>query len=612
MSRLDPHSFFDADQPRTRHLSLDVEVDFAHQVVAGRVTLDLGAPSAGPLDLDTKGLTIAAATTAAGAAVPWALGAEEPIRGRRLRLDLPAGTARVVVAFETSPEAIGLQWLAPQQTAGKRHPFLFTQFQPIHARTMLPCQDTPIVRATYEARVVVPGELTAVMSAAPAEAVASGAPNASGHAGPTEGAGAVEDGRRALRFAMPQPVPSYLIALAVGDLTSRDLSPRSRVWAEPATVGAAAHEFAGIEEMIRAAERMFGPYEWDRYDMLVLPPAFPYGGMENPRMTFLTPTVLAGDRSLVDLVAHEMAHSWTGNLVTNATMDHFWLNEGFTVWAERRILEALHGEEAAALGWAIGQNALDESLARYPAGSPYTVLRTHLEGVDPDDVYSSVPYEKGARFVAVLERAVGRERFDRFMRRYMDRFRFTSITTEEFLAFLESELPGVAARVDADTWLHQPDMPAGAPVFRSKRLEALRSLAERWGAGARPSREEAAGWNANELLFYLQHLPRPLEEASCRWLDAQFRLTPQGNYEVLCEWLAIAAASDYEPAFPRLREVLRTVGRMKYLRPLYGAMGGNPRTRAMARALFAEAAPGYHALSRRVVEGVMARYEGEK
>ena len=618
MSRLDPHSFFDSDQPRTRHLALEIGVDFERQRVAGRVKLDLGGPSSGPLDLDTKGLVIAAAASGAGTPIPYALGSEEPILGRRLRLDLPPGTSQVVIAYETGPEAVGLQWLAPEQTAGKRHPFMFTQFQPIHARTMIPCQDTPIVRATYGTAVTVPEELTAVMSAAPAEAASSAllssrrpqdAASALGRTGPTEGTGVAKAGKRTLRFEMPQPVPSYLIALAVGDLSSRDLSPRSRVWAEPATADAAAYEFAGVEEMILAAERLFGPYEWDRYDMLVLPPSFPYGGMENPRMTFLTPTVLAGDRSLVDLVAHELAHSWTGNLVTNATMDHFWLNEGFTVWAERRILEALHGEEAAALGWAIGQNALEESLGRFSADSPFTVLRTDLAGVDPDEVYSSIPYEKGARFVAVLERAVGRERFDSFMRRYMDRFRFTSITTEEFLAFLEAELPGVAARVDADAWLRRPGMPAGAPVFRSEKLEALRSLAAAWNTGVRPVKDEAARWNANELLLYLQHLPRPLDEFSCRWLDALLQLTRQGNYEVLVEWLTIAAASDYEPVFPRLREVLLSVGRMKYLRPLYGALGAHPRTRALAREIFLVAAPGYHALSRRVVESVMGKYE---
>jgi aminopeptidase N len=591
MPRLDPHSYFDADQPRVTHLDLDLRVDFARRRLVGETMLVLGGAASGALDLDTKGLDIRAVRTADGRDIPFELSGEEPILGRRLRLRLPARTERFVVVHEAGPDAVGLQWLAPEQTAGMRHPFLFTQFQPIHARTMVPLQDTPGVRCSYHAAVTVPEPLGAVMSAGP-----SGE-----RAGPGPGV-------HTLLFDMPQAIPSYLIALAVGDLTSRDLSPRSRVWAEPATVDAAAYEFAGIEEMIRAAERMFGPYEWDRYDMLVLPPSFPYGGMENPRMTFLTPTVLAGDRSLVDVVAHEMAHSWTGNLVTNATMDHFWLNEGFTVWAERRILEALHGAEAAALGWAIGQTALEESLARFPALSPFTLLRTDLAGVDPDDVYSSIPYEKGARFVVALERAVGRERFDRFLRRYLDRFRFTSITTEEFVAFLEEELPGVAARVDADTWLHRPGMPAGAPVFRSSRLEVLSGLARDWNRGVRPDKEEALQWTANELLLYLQHLPRPLDEASLRWLDALFHLTQQGNYELLVEWLTIAAASDHAEVFPRIREVLGRVGRMKYLRPLYGALGATPRTRALARDVFRAAAPGYHALSRRVVESVMEQY----
>ncbi len=332
-----------------------------------------------------------------------------------------------------------------------------------------------MVRATYHAAVTIPEPLTAVMSA-----------------GPEAGGGNSEPGMRTMLFEMPQPIPSYLIALAVGDLASRDLSARARVWAEPATVEAAAREFAGVEEMIVTAERLFGPYDWERYDMLVLPPSFPYGGMENPRMTFLTPTLLAGDRSLVDVVAHELAHSWTGNLVTNATMDHFWLNEGFTVWAERRILEALHGEEAAALSWAIGRTALEEAMARFGADSPFTVLRTHLEGVDPDDVFSSVPYEKGALFVALLERTVGRERFDRFIRDYIERFRFTSITTEEFMAFLEQQLPGVAAKVGADEWLRRPGLPANAPVFRSSSLEALTALAEGFAGGARPTAPQLA------------------------------------------------------------------------------------------------------------------------
>ena len=593
MTRLDPHSYCDSDQPRTRRLGLALDVDFTRQIIVGRATLDLGDPSSGPLDLDTKGLQISSARTDDGRAVPFAFGDDDPIRGRRLRLDLPAGTRRVEIAYETAPDAVALQWLAPEQTEGKRHPFLFSQCQSIHARTMLPCQDSPLVRTPYHAEVTIPEGLAAVMSAGPAGQ----------RVGP-------RPGTRTWLFEMPQAIPSYLLALAVGDLAAKDLSPRARVWAEPETVAAAAWEFAGVEAMIQAAERLFGPYEWDRYDLLVLPPSFPYGGMENPRMTFLTPTLLAGDRSLVDVVAHELAHSWTGNLVTNATMDHFWLNEGFTVWAERRLVEALHGPEATALAWAIGQNALDESVARFGADSPLTKLRTELAGVDPDEAFSSIPYEKGARLVALLEQTVGRERFDRFVRAYIARFRFTSITTEEFLPFLETELPGAASSVGISDWLYGVGMPGNAPVFRSDALTTLTALAEGFAGGARPSPEQITAWSPTQMLIYLQHLPRELSAGDCAWLDANLGLTPRGNHEILVEWLAIAAGSDYEPVFSRVRDVLSRVGRMKYLRPLYAALGRHPRTRALAREIFAGARPGYHALSRRVIESEMEKYDG--
>jgi leukotriene-A4 hydrolase len=591
MSRPDPHSYFDQDQPRIRRLRWKLEVDFDQQRLAGEAALEFKGPAAGLLDLDSKGLSIHSVATGAGARVPFSLGEEEPILGRRLRLDLPPETREVVIRYETSPEAVGLQWLTPEQTEGQRHPFLFSQCQPIHARTMVPLQDSPGVRVTYEAEVVVPEALTAVMSAAPR----------GDRPGP-------RPGKRTFAFDMPQAIPGYLLALAVGRLESRDLSPRSRVWAEPGTVEAAAWEFAGIEAMIAKAEGMFGPYEWDRYDMLVLPPSFPYGGMENPRMTFLTPTLLAGDRSLVDVVAHELAHSWTGNLVTNATMDHFWLNEGFTVWAERRILEALHGEAEAVLAWAIGQKALEQSVERFGAGSPLTRLRTDLKGVDPDDAYSSLPYEKGSRLLALIERTAGRPRFDRFLRDYIDRFRFTSITSEEFIAFLEEKLPGVAGRVEADTWLYEPGLPKNAPVFRSPALEQLTALGEGWPSGARPAPEQVSRWSPSEMLVYLQHLPRELDAPSCEWLDRTLDLTARGNYEILVEWLTIAAGSDYAPVFPRLRELLTRVGRMKYLRPLYAALGKHPRTRDLARELFAAAGPRYHSLSRRVVASVIEKY----
>ena len=592
MPREDPHSHADSEQPRARHLRLRLWVDFASRRIEGEATLEIAAPAGGVLDLDTRALEIREVSTGTGTDVAFELGPDEAILGSRLRLTMPAGTREVRLRYRTSPDAPALQWLSPEQTEGGKHPFLFSQCQPIHARSLVPLQDTARNRLTYEAEVEVPEPLAAVMSAGPAG----------------EGPGR-RPGTRVFRFRMPQPIPPYLLALAVGRLESRELGPRSRVFAEPETVEAAAHEFAETEAMIARAEELFGPYDWDRYDMLVLPPSFPYGGMENPRMTFLTPTLLAGDRSLVDVVAHELAHSWTGNLVTNADMEHFWLNEGFTVWAERRLLEALHGEEATVLAWAIGEKALEESMERFGPESPLTRLRTDLAGTDPDDAFSSVPYEKGARFVTLLERTAGRERFDRFMRDYMARFRFTSITTEEFLAYLETELPGLASRVGASEWLYEPGLPENAPVFRSARKEALVALAAGFPRRERPGPETIAGWSPAEMLVYLQNLPREIEREGCAWLDAALGLTGRGNHEILVEWLTLAAGSDYEPAFARLREVLLRVGRMKYLRPLYSALGRHPRTRALAREVFAEAAPRYHSLSRRVAASVIEKYE---
>lgn len=594
MARVDPHSFFDSEQPRLQRLDFLARVDFDARTLHATAWLlfDRGAAA---VDLDTRGLAIDSVQDVEGHALPFELGAETPILGRALRIQLPAGgVPRIGITYRTSPQATGLQWLDPAQTLGGDHPFLFSQCQAIHARSVVPLQDSPRARIPYAATLVVPTALTAVMSAGPTTTPPR-----------TPQPASTPDGFRAVHFDMPQPIPPYLFALAIGDLASRDLSPRSRVWAEPSSIEDAAWEFAEVERFLGTAETLFGPYDWDRYDMLVLPPAFPYGGMENPRMTFLTPTLLAGDRSLVDVVAHELAHSWTGNLVTNADAEHFWLNEGWTVWAERRILEALHGVDAAALSWALGAHSLEHSLRRFGVDAPLTRLRTELTGVDPDDAYSTVPYEKGALFLTALERAAGRDLFDAFVRRYLDRYRFGTITSEEFLVFLESELPGVAARVGAERWVYGSGLPPDAPRFHSGQLDAIDIAAAAWKAGIRPEREAARDWTPIETQLFLQRLPRPQDPDGCDWLDTNLALTGHRNAEVLCEWLTIAAASDWEPAFDRIRDFLHTVGRMKYLRPLYAALGASPRTRALARSVFSDASPRYHALARRMVQGIL-------
>ena len=586
MTRLDPHSYADLAQGVHTHIDWTVDVDFDAKVLRCVATLKLDRAANGALDLDTRDLGIEAVTDGAGNALEFVVAEAEGFMGSKLTVRRTLPTDVMVIRYTTAPGASALQWLEPALTAGDQ-PFLFSQCQPIHARAILPCQDSPKARITYTAAVTVPQALAVVMSAGPGER--------------SDGPG---EGRVTWRFDMPQAIPTYLLALAVGDLVSKDIGARTRVYAEPATVEAAAWEFADAEKMLEAAEGLFGPYLWDRFDFLVMPPAFPYGGMENPRLTFLTPTLMAGDRSLVNVLAHELAHSWTGNLVTNATMNDFWLNEGFTVWAERRILEVLEGPEEVALSAAIGRHGLDSEVASFGADSPYTHLETDLAGTDPDEVYSLVPYEKGFLLVALFERTLGRQAFDAFVKRYIDEFGFQSITTADFEAFVDREAPGLRQKVDADRWIHGPGVPDTAPRFTSPVLSELASLAAGWTEGARPDVGHARTWSASLWQIYLPRLPRVLPHEDLAWLDAQFGLNDTGNAEILCAWLEIAAGSAYAPATPRIREFLGRVGRMKYLKPLYKALLQGDA--ALAREIFEASKGGYHPIALGGLEALLA------
>ncbi len=603
MARLDPHSYNDSAQPEVAQLDWKARVDFDERRLHCEALLTLKEPGAGALepnrsaegrsssgplvrglDLDTRDLEIGGVFDSAGHPLRYALHPPEPILGSRLSLELPAGTTAVRIAYRTSPEASALQWLSPAQTAGRRHPFLFSQCQAIHARSVVPLQDTPRVRIRFQAELNVPRALKALMAAGFVRRV--------------------EEGERAVeRYQMPQPIPPYLFALAVGELASRELGPRSRVWAEPSVVEQAAWEFAGVDQMLTAAEGLFGPYVWDRFDVLTMPPSFPYGGMENPRLTFLTPTLLAGDRSLVNVVAHELAHSWTGNLVTNANGDHFWLNEGWTVFAERRILELLEGADGAALQAALGRRQLEKAVERFADRPELTRLRTDLRGIDPDDAYSEVPYEKGYLFLRALEEEVGRQAFDSFLRRYVATFAFQSITTEAFTAFARQELPGALERVGASEWLEGNGIPKSAPVPTSARLEALAQL-----GSMPPSDALAHSWTPTEWSLYLESLPRPLPEATCQELDRRFGLTRSENLEILVSWLTLAAESGHEAVMPRIEEVLGRAGRMKYLKPLYAALAAAPGSKHLARQCFEQYKGGYHPIARGAVEAIFARY----
>jgi aminopeptidase N len=582
MPRLDPHSYADSSQSRTRSFDWKARVDFDSQVLVADVTLQLTAPAkGGAFDLDTRGLSIEAVDDGKGRALTFKLHDAEPVYGSRLEVQLPAGVERVHIRYRTASDASALQWLTKEQTLGGKQPFLFSQCQAIHARSVVPCQDTPSIRQTYTAELDVPAHLRAVMAAAPTTREVKG-------------------GRALERFEMPQAIPPYLFAFAVGELASRDLSKRSRVWAEPGLVDAAAKEFEDVEAIMQTAEKLFGPYDWDRFDMLVMPPSFPYGGMENPRLTFLTPALLTGDKSQVNVVGHELAHSWTGNLVTNSNAEHFWLNEGFTVFAERRILEALEGEEMMKLHAALGLEELIKTFSQFSSQPGLTQLRTQLDGIDPDEAFSLVPYEKGYLFLKTLEQALGRARFDKLLTTWLSEHRFGAATTDDFTALVERLEPGLLAKVDAKAWLDAPLLPEQRWRPYSERLEAVRHL-----AGSVPTTEQAKGWSPTEWNLFLEASPRPLPLGTCRALDDRFQLTQAKNPEVLVAWLTLACESGDATVLARTEEVLTKFGRMKYLKPLYRALVGRDETKALARKIFDAQKARYHPIAQQVMAGVL-------
>ena len=587
MVRLDPHSYADDAQPSTVGMNLQLWVDFLRTEVRGEVTINLDRAANGALDLDTRDLAIEAVTSLSGEALRFELSEPDAVLGRRLRIFADGDAVRIV--YRTSPRASALQWLSAAQTSGGTQPFLFTQCQAIHARSVVPCQDTPRIRTSFTAELNVPRGLVAVMAAAPVSKEYAG------------------DDRAIFRFEMPQPIPSYLLAFAVGDIVSTDVGPRTRIYAEPSVIEAAAWEFADVDAHLARGESLFGPYDWDRFDILVMPPSFPYGGMENPRLTFVTPSLLAGDRSLVSVVAHELAHSWTGNLVTNANVNHFWLNEGFTVYAERRIVEALYGEDVRAMQAAVGRADLEADIARLSKIDPdLTKLRNDLEGHDPDEVFSTVPYEKGYLFLLRLEQNVGRERFDAFLRRYIARFRFTSIVTDDLLDLLRTEFADLIEGIDLDRWIDGTGLPPDAPSAKSEKLDAMMALARDWSAGRRPDVAALRALDANEWQAFLSALPPTLPHEECGWFESEFALSASNNAEIRVGWLTVAARSGYTPVYDAVESTLHAFGRMKYLRPLYAALAdADDDAKARASQIFSAAADRYHPVARALAQRIV-------
>jgi aminopeptidase N len=598
----DPHSYAEPERFLVRHVALDLEADFAAHRLDGSVDLTVERldPYAKELYLDTRDLEIRSVKLLdeAGQSQVLAFRVDPPdeILGSRLRIQFSECCAapslmHIRIDYRTSTEASALQWLEPVQTSGP-HPFMYSQGQAIHGRSWIPMQDSPGVRVTYSARIRTPPDLVAVMSAARVVDAA---------AKPGE-----------FRFEMKQPIPSYLIALAIGDIEFRSLGERVGVWTEPSRLDAAAREFADLPRMLESGEQMAGSYRWERYDLLIMPHSFAFGGMENPRLSFISPSIVAGDRSLVSTIVHELAHSWSGNLVTSATWNDFWLNEGFTTYLERRQMEALYGERRARMEDAIGYEYLTETIAdARAAGLPQdSLLKLDLAGRDPDEGTTDVAYEKGRWFLGYLETRFGRPAFDAFLLEYFDAHAFQSMDTERFRTYLLAQLarPGAPSIpvAEIDEWLYGVGMPATTPTIPGGVFDAVDRAASEWRAGKLAvDKLPVQDWLPQEWVRFLDKQPADLNDAQLAELQTHFKLRPGGNAEIARSWLALVVRSAYEPAYADLERFLLSTGRHKLVVGLYRDLARSEPGLELGRRIYSKAKSGYHASIRQAVERLL-------
>ncbi len=589
---IDDHTYGNLHEVDLKHLDLDLTVDFEAKSLKGFVDLSFERlkDDVSELILDTRDIDVSKVELNKNE--QWITGdfelaEKDEVMGSKLSIKLEEDVNKVRVHYATQPQASGLQWLTPEQTDGKKHPFMYSQAQAIHARSFVPVQDSPAVRITYNATIRTPKELLAVMSAFNEPDTAL-------------------DGE--YHFEMPQAIPTYLIAIGVGDLKFKAMSDRTGVYAEPAVLDAAVAEFDDTEEMVKVTEELYGPYRWGRYDLLILPPAFPYGGMENPRLSFITPTVIAGDKSLVSLIAHELAHSWSGNLVTNANWHDFWLNEGFTSYVENRIMEELFGRERALMEQSLSVQDLRQAVQDLP--KEYTVLNVDLKGADPDDAFSTVPYTKGQMFLVWLEEKFGREVFDAFLVDYFDHFAFQSITTQQFEAYLKENLldkhPGVVTDEQIHTWIHEPMLPEMMPNPTSDAFEVVDAKTKQLLSGEitldQLGTEE---WTVHEWLHFINNLPAGLPQDDMMALDAKFKLTESTNNEIAHAWLLLSLKAGYDVVMPRLQDYLISIGRRKLIVPLYKQLMETEQGAEFAKRVYKVARPGYHPLAQATLDEVV-------
>ncbi|MFY0643957.1 MAG: M1 family metallopeptidase [Bacteroidia bacterium] len=587
----DPHSYANFNDARMHHLSLDLTVDFEKSTLSGWAELSIkNLTQIDKLVLDTRELSIDKIILDDGNETKFKLDEEEEHFGQKLTIDINKGTEKVKIYYTTSPKAEALQWLSKEQTLGKTHPFLFSQSQAILARTWIPCQDGPGVKFTYEATIRTSPDLMALMSAEN---------------------GTVKTSDGVYTFRMAQPVSSYLMALTVGDLEFESTGRNSGVYAEPAMLENAVWEFKSMQSMIDSAEELYGEYAWGQYDVVVLPPSFPFGGMENPRLTFATPTIIAGDRSLVALIAHELAHSWSGNLVTNETWNDFWLNEGFTVYFEQRIMEKIYGKAYEEMQTKLGMGELKKTIARLnkEGKEADTHLFLELEGRNPDDGLTDVAYEKGRFFLQTIEQAVGRTAFDEFLKNYFTENAFKPMNTERFIDYLESKLlvsQELKDKVRLEDWIYGPGIPDNVPPTPSTELERVEAAINSFNSGTAASELDTTGFTTHHWLYFMRGLTE-LNLDKMSDLDEAFSFTSTGNSEIACDWFQHCIEQDYQVAFPAMEEFLLRVGRRKFLTPLYERLVKTESHKEWAKRVYSQARSGYHSVSYNTIDGILSK-----
>lgn len=585
----DAHSYSNPAEIVVQHLDLNLKADFSAKKLVGFVDLQVkNLTDADTLRLDTYNLKIESVKVN-DAPVKFILKPADEILGSELDIPVTSNTKTVTIYYETSPDARALQWLSPEQTAGKIYPFLFTQSEAILARSWIPLQDTPGIKFTWTVTIHCPKELMALMSC-PQNPKQIGNGNYS--------------------FKMPLPVPSYLMALSIGDLAYKAYDNRCGIYAEPVMLGKAFHEFSDLPAMIASAEQLYGKYPWIQYDVLVLPPSFPFGGMENPCVTFATPTIITGDRSLVSLIAHELAHSWSGNLVTNATWNDFWLNEGFTVYFESRIMEKIYGKDYADMLNLLSQNELKHTVSDMGANNPDTKLFLDLKGRDPDDGMGDIAYEKGRFFLMALEEAAGRDVWDAFLKKYFEEHRFQTMTTEKFIKYLDVNLlqvnPLINQKVNVDEWVYGTGLPKSLPVIKSRYFDTVEKAAAAFiKTSAMP---DTTRWTTHHYLHFLRTVAPEMTYEKAVALDNHFHFTQIQNSEIAFDWFMIAIACHYKPAYQALENFLNTVGRRKFIAPLYRKAAADTTLKPWIEKVYQTARPGYHAVAVKTIDEI---FEGK-